>query len=509
MTTSTTYNNYFIFKNEFFFFIPEIIFILFIIVLLFFAIITLFYDTMSSFNFFNFFFYILLVFYFFEFYLLFNGISSDYSLFSFSYVSNSYLLLIRIFFLLIVILFWILLKIYSNLVYLFNFELLFLISGSILGLYLMFLSYDFINLYLSLELYSLCAYAFIGCFKKNLLFIESAFKYFVIGSLSSSFFLFSVCCIYSMFGTFNFYDLEILLYYNKFFFYDEFFSTILLNFFFVVLVVSFFIKIGAAPFHFWSIDIYDGSPLIATIFLIIVSKFSFLAFISHFFIFVFAGIDYIWKAIIFIVFVSSILIGSVGSVFQTKLKRIFIYSSISNLSLIVSFIYINTFYSTVFFFLTLIIYSVSMFGLFSIFLFFYSNNGFCLRRLNSLINFFFLNKCASFCFSIIILSLAGMPPFIGFITKFINIFVLSEFNYIHFIFLIFILFSTVFTIFYYLRLVKIMFVNNFKNFIFILPLNFYLAFIISFIALFLCISFFYMDFFINFISFFVEETFIY
>lgn len=438
-----------------------------------------------------------------------NGISSDYSLFAFSYVSNSYLLLVRIFFLLIIILFWILLKIYSNLVYLFNFEVLFLIVGSILGLYLMFLSYDFINLYLSLELYSLCAYAFIGYFKKNLLYIESAFKYFVIGSLSSSFFLFSACCIYSIFGTFNFYDLEILLYYNKFFFYNKFFPSVLLDFYFVVLILSFFIKIGAAPLHFWSVDIYDGSPLIATIFLIIVSKFSFLAFISHFFIYIFTNVDYIWRTIIFIVFISSILIGSVGAVFQTKLKRIFTYSSISNISLIISFIYINNFYSIVFFFLTLVIYTISMFGLFSIFLLCYSNNGFCLRRVNSLINFYFLNKGVSFCFAIIVLSLAGMPPLIGFITKFINLFVLTEFNIVHLVFLIFILSSTVFTIFYYLRLVKIMFVNNYRNFIFILPLNFYLSFIISSVTLFLCVSFFYMDFFISFISFFVEESFIY
>lgn len=250
MTDFNVYTNYFIFKNEFFFFIPEIVFLIFIVVLLFFAIITLFYDTKSNSNFFNFFFYILLIFYFFELYLLFNGISSDYSLFAFSYVSNSYLLLIRIFFLLMVILFWILLRIYSNLISLFNFEVLFLISGSILGLYLMFLSYDFINLYLSLELYSLCAYAFIGYFKKNLLYVESAFKYFVIGSLSSSFFLFSICCIYSIFGTFNFYDLEILFYYNKFFFYDGFCSNILFNFIIIILTIAFFIKIGAAPFHF-------------------------------------------------------------------------------------------------------------------------------------------------------------------------------------------------------------------------------------------------------------------
>ena len=134
--------------------------------------------------------------------------------------------------------------------YIFNFEILFLISGSILGLYLMFLSYDFINLYLSLELYSLCTYAFIGYFKKNLLYIESAFKYFVIGSLSSSFFLFSVCCIYSIYGTFNFYDLEVLLYYNKFFPYNDFFSNIMVDFFFTVLTIAFFIKAGAAPFHF-------------------------------------------------------------------------------------------------------------------------------------------------------------------------------------------------------------------------------------------------------------------
>jgi NADH:ubiquinone oxidoreductase subunit 2 (subunit N) len=209
------------------------------------------------------------------------------------------------------------------------------------------------------------------------------------------------------------------------------------------------------------------------------------------------------------VFISSILVGSIGAVFQTKLKRIAVYSSISNLSLFVSFLFVNTFYSTAFFFLTLIIYSVSMFGFFSIFLFFYSNNGFCLRKLNTLANFFYLNKYISICFCIIMFSLGGMPPLIGFITKFINVLVLSEFNILNFIFLISILFSTIFTNFYYLRLAKIIFVNNFRNFIFILPVNFYLAFIISFISIFLCVSIFYIDFFINFISFFIEDTFIY
>src|SRR5690606_32775615 len=116
---------------------------------------------------------------------------------------------------------------------------------------------------------------------------------------------------------------------------------------------------------------------------------------------------------------------------------------------------------------------------------------------------------AAVCFCIIMFSLAGMPPFIGFITKFINLLILSEFNILNFIFLIFILISTLFTNFYYLRLIKIMFINNFKNFIFILPINFYLSLLITSVALFLCISVFYMDFFINFISFFLEDTCVY
>src|SRR5690606_36408314 len=199
--------------------------------------------------------------------------------------------------------------------------------------------------------------------------------------------------------------------------------------------------------------------------------------------------------VIFIIFILSISIGSVGAVFQTKLKRVIIYSSISNLALFISFMFVNTFYSIVFFFLilliysismfclfsiflfffsnsgfcffmffyffysivffflTLVIYSTSMFVLFSIFLFFYSNSGFCLRKINTLANFFSLNKYAAVCFCIIMFSLDGMPPSIGFITKFINLLILSEFNILNFIFLIFILISTLFTNFYYLILI--------------------------------------------------------
>ena len=158
-----------------------------------------------------------------------------------------------------------------------NFEYIVLVSISVLGLLLLCSSNDLITAYLAIELQSVAFYI-MSAFKKNSGYsIESGLKYFIIGALSSTFFLFGSAIIYGFFGSLNFDDLQIfcsLLYLplsnidSNFFNYD--FTFLYLGFFF--LCVSLFIKLSIAPFHFWSLDVYEGSPNSTTFFFAVVPK---------------------------------------------------------------------------------------------------------------------------------------------------------------------------------------------------------------------------------------------
>jgi NADH-quinone oxidoreductase subunit N len=141
------------------------------------------------------------------------------------------------------------LKIYAKILKLYSFEIYFLLGTSILGLFFLFSSSDFINMYLSIELYSLSIYCVMAHFKKKLVSIEAAFKYFVIGSISSSLLLLSISSLYAIFGTFNYYELEILLYFNTLEPYNHYLFSVLSYFFISLLIISLLIKLGAAPFH--------------------------------------------------------------------------------------------------------------------------------------------------------------------------------------------------------------------------------------------------------------------
>ena len=129
---------------------------------------------------------------------------------------------------------------------LYTYEIFLLIFTSIFGLLLLISSYDFINFYLALEIYSLSIYGAISHYRNNILNLEASIKYFVIGSISSILILFSFAIIYGTFGTINFVELEILMYYSSIINNGE---NVYFIFFCILIVLALFIKIGAAPYH--------------------------------------------------------------------------------------------------------------------------------------------------------------------------------------------------------------------------------------------------------------------
>lgn len=140
---------------------------------------------------------------------------------------------------------------------------------------MLILSFDLILLYLAIEIQSISFYI-LSCLKKNSAFsTEASLKYFILGSLASALFLFGCSLIYGITGTINFKDLTtIFINFN-----DQ--SLLIIGSLFIL--SSIFFKLAIAPFHFWSPDVYEGSPTIVTAFFSIVPKLSIFVIYIRFF----------------------------------------------------------------------------------------------------------------------------------------------------------------------------------------------------------------------------------
>ena len=237
------------------------------------------------------------------------------------------------------------------------FEYLILLLFCALGLILLCSANDFIIVFLSIELISLTSYLLASFKKLSSYSLESGLKYLIIGAVSSSFFLLGCSFIYAYTGSVTLVDIKFLLMNScKFliFSYDSAFYTepMLLNqnfnflekpiflykfycFFIeigmVFVIFSVFIKLALAPFHFWSLDVYEGSPSVSTFFFSSLTKISFFVFLSRLCFCFNSCYAQLWFFLNLIVGFLSVVFGSFGGIKQKKIKTLLAYSSISHM----------------------------------------------------------------------------------------------------------------------------------------------------------------------------------
>lgn len=335
----------------------------------------------------------------------------------------------------------------------FQFEYNLLLLFSVLGLSILCFSFDILLLYLAIELQSLAFYL-LATFQWNSDYsIEAGLKYFVLGSFSSCLLLFGFSLIYLVLGSTSFEVIKNLL--------DEpfCFNIILVAIMFISAALLF--KIGAAPFHMWLCDVYEGSLTSVTLFFAIVPKLVlFYLFLKVFFV-VFLSQQIFWGNLFLISGFLSVFIASIGALFQKKLKRLVAFSAISHSGFMLLAISCCSLESIKAFSFYIIIYIIMSFALFSTIILSISNSQF----LKYLINWSFFSKrnyVIAISFSLILFSLAGIPPLSGFYSKLlVFISLLNESKYV--ITVLIALLSSV-ACFYYIRLIKIFFfVGNLKN----------------------------------------------
>jgi proton-translocating NADH-quinone oxidoreductase chain N len=423
-----------------------------------------------------------------------NSIDFNFVISYYFFVSNELTFFLRIFFVFLSSL--ILLFFYSFLISfdILFFEFVFLYILSCLGMLLLIMSYDFIIVYLSIELQSLCFYILIAIQRKRNKAVEAGLKYFILGSFSSTVFLLGIGFIYGATGVTNFKDLALLLNFGlNFFLPSDFF------FFFGLLLIciGFFFKLSIAPFHFWLPDVFDGSSRL------VISIFGILPKFSIFFLFfkicsiLFSQFFFILQFFFLFFVLFSWIIGLLGAIKTNRLNKFLAYSSINHLGFILLGLLINDLFSVIFYLFVYVLISLNIFVIFCSLL--KANNKTELSVIEQLLYIKKSNLILVTSLCVALLSLAGVPPLAGFFGKFFVFLsaILSNFYFLT----ITGLFISLISCFYYLRIIKFLSFNNTKNFILLSNLDKVTSYLLSLGIVFNCCFIFVVPFFYNFIKY--------
>jgi len=347
---------------------------------------------------------------------------------------------------------------YSNHQKMTSFEYIIIFLLSLEGLLLLCSSCDLISVYLAIELQSLAFYVMAGYKKDSTFSTESGIKYFILGSLSSGFLLFGFSLAYGYTGLTNFEDI------SKFVLNTSYDENGLLDVALMFILVGLFFKMSAAPFHLWSPDIYEGSPSNSTIFFALLPKLSILVIFVRIFYMTFYDYTCSYVELISAVAICSVFVGSLGALMQRKIKSLVAYSSISHVGfMLIAFSALTSDGIQALFFY-LIIYVLTSLCIWTIFMslnlkkYVYKKTS---KHLSDLTYISVLNPILAITFSTAFLSLAGIPPLVGFYAKTI-VFLCALDSSLFFLALMSILISVIST-FYYLRVIKSVYFEKIVN----------------------------------------------
>jgi NADH-ubiquinone oxidoreductase chain 2 len=308
--------------------------------------------------------------------------------------------------------------------------LLFIISGAI---FLMSTN-DLVSIFLSIELQSYGLYLLSTIYRNSELATTGGLIYFLLGGLSSCFILLGTSLLYANSGTTSMDGLYIITSISEGNI-DTWYKPHYINFALLIFSIGFLFKVSAAPFHFWSPDVYDAIPTIVTTFVAIIAKISIFIllleivyFTSNYF------TDYNWTFGLLVSSLLSLIIGTVVGLTQFRIKRLFAYSTISHVGFILLALSISSIESIQAFLFYLTQYSISNLNLFIILVtigfsfYFYvtdnkeekemlDKNNSPVQLISQLRGYFYINPYLALSLGITIFSFAGIPPLLGFFGK--------------------------------------------------------------------------------------------
>ena len=320
-----------------------------------------------------------------------------------------------------------------------------------LGMMIMISGHSFLLIYLGLELLSLSLYAMIAFNRNSAIASEAAMKYFVLGAMASGLLLYGISIFYGITGTLNIEQLAGVVPQTM----KE--NPVALSFALTFIVVGISFKLGAVPFHMWVPDIYQGAPTSVTLFIGTVPKIAGFAMAIRLLVDGLSDLQVEWSQMLIVLAVASLAIGNIIAIAQTNFKRLLAYSTISHIGFILLGILPGTdtgFAAAMFYTIVYAITSSVAFGV----LLLLNRKGFEAENINDLSGLNESNPWIAALLAIAMLSMAGVPPTVGFYAK---LSVLQAVIQVDMVWLavIAVLF-TVIGLFYYLRVIKVMYFDK-------------------------------------------------
>lgn len=320
-----------------------------------------------------------------------------------------------------------------------------------LGMMVMISSYNLLILYMGLELQSLSLYVLASIHRSDMKSSEAGLKYFVLGALSSGLLLFGISFIYGFTGT---------IYYNEFTLttLPDSAHPIMAYLGVILVLIGVFFKVSAVPFHMWTPDVYEGSPTVVTAFFAICPKAAALSVLAFLLIKPFGGNFFLdIRDIVSIVAILTMIIGALGAIAQSNIKRLIAYSSIGHVGYILTGLASGSQEGIYGMLMYLAIYAVMSIGLFACIM---------MIRLRGEITYNIANYAGlsrnhpylTLAITVLLLSMTGIPPFAGFFGKF-YVFHAAVKAELYTLAVIGVL-SSVIAAYYYLRIIKLMYFDR-------------------------------------------------
>lgn len=320
----------------------------------------------------------------------------------------------------------------------------------VVGMMIMASASHFLTLYLGLELLALSLYAMVAFQRDSAQATEAAMKYFVLGAISSGILLYGMSILYGLTGTLDIAGVRQAVA-------GMAADDVVLIFGLVFVVVGIAFKLGAVPFHMWVPDVYHGAPTSVTLYIGTAPKIAGFALVMRLLVGGLEDLAVSWQDMLTILAVLSMAIGNVVAIAQSNIKRMLAYSSISHMG----FFFLgvvnatpNGYSSALFYVLVYAVMSLGAFGMIILL----SRSGFEAERVDDFKGLNQRSPWYAFLMLLLMFSMAGAPPTIGFYAKLLVIQSVIEVGMI-WLAILAVLFAVI-GAYYYIRLVKVMYFDD-------------------------------------------------